>query len=193
MKLLKKPVFAWFLSALIIISATLISSNIRLQQASDEVSELFLYGYVNEDGLFDKLKSFVSSSELFLEYARTVNPDFNYSKVENNIGNLKNLNALCSYGGVKHLRQIGADVMFIEYSELRSDILSLIEILTGGENDSVTDPILSKRIKEIEDIIYSLEDPYYNDAVRSYYKKYGKLFSSFISDIAGVYSPQYFR
>ena len=185
MNLLKKPFFAFIISALFVISSTLLSVHIGMSAQRREITDGFVDG-IQIDGEIQKGIAF---------YLNEIN-----SQVEN-IADIANACGIDTYDLTSKSKdmQLGltyssesASYLFYCYEELKAELKLINKELSSQSLSSENVAQLQNCNWIIEEAELAISNSAYNETVRKFIKDKDDFPTNVLADLAGVYMPEYF-
>lgn len=185
MKLLKNPLIAVLLTIIIVLSSTVISTSVKLNNKCDAVIDGFYEGRLQQGIVYTSLYADICSMyELASEVALVAeNYGVNTTELNKSISELKEE---LSYRNTD-ISDIYADYTWF-YSSLRAVEIELSGIgLSQRHMEYMT--AVSQQIAQLKS---SIDNSSYNESVRTFYKKFDRFPVNIFADLFDVEYPEYF-
>ena len=188
MKLFKNPVFALFLAVVIVIGSTLLSTHIKLGRKADAVSDLLFEGVEDADNGYTRpaiakhLENLCGCADGLVTLAR--NYEIDTQDVEDASTWLKNA---LRYS--KH----DASLIHWNYAELIKSVNELSDQLSRVDLSQRDSKGLTEYMNTIAGIQSSIGEAGYNEAVRTFRRKYDRFPTNALAVLSGVDFPEYFE
>ena len=183
MKLFRNPVFAVILALVVVISSTLINTNVKFGRKCRAVSDQFYSGMgtrgVQDVSIASSLESICSDAEALCVVAEGCGTDV--SSVQSEVQSLRSSMQLES--------------MFLirtAYSSLRSSLTTMLGQLAQkelSEQDAETVTRCTASIAAAQD---SISASGYNETVRAFLRRYDHFPTNVLAELAGVEMPEMF-
>jgi len=185
MKLLKKRAFALFLTAVLVIASTLVSTNLKLGKKCSAVTDGFYDGVtvngVMQPAIAAQLRSICSSADSLAVLASSYGLDV--QDVEDNSVWLKN--------SMRYSRE-DASYIYYEYEHLMKALSALQIQLDRAELSDRDAESVSQLTAAVAEAQRGIESSAYNDSVREFLRKYDSTYTYALAAMAGVDMPEYF-
>ncbi len=184
MKLLKKPVFAILLAAIIVFSSTFLTARSKLQKACAEITDGFYQGVVyngyKRKSISGQLKNYSGAVSGLISIAD--NYDIDTSEVSNLNDEL-----------LSTLSEANGDIssMYRYYSALDTAVSSLERELSDTELSKRDSDGVTQYIATVDGVNSVIDESGYNESVYKYINGLGALEKAFIS-FTGVKLPEVF-
>ena len=185
MKLLKNPVIAVLLTVLIVLSSTIITTSVKLNNKCNAVIDEFYEGRLKQGIIYTSIYADICSMyELGSEVALVAdNYGVNTKDLVNSINELKNE---LSYRNTD-ISDIYADYSWF-YGSLRAVEIELSSIgLSQRHMEYMT--TVSQQIAQLK---YSIDNSSYNESVRTFYKKFDRFPVNIFAELFDIDYPEYF-
>ena len=185
MKLLKNPVIAVLLTILIVLSSTVISASVKLNNKCDAVIDGFYEGKLKQGLVYTSIYADICSMyELGSEVALVAD---NYGvKTKELVDSIAKLKEELSYRNTD-ISDIYTDFAWF-YSSLRAVEIELSSIgLSQRHMEYMT--TVSQQIAQLK---FSIDNSDYNESVRNFYKEFDRFPVNIFADIFDVEYPEYF-
>lgn len=185
MKLFKKPAFALFLTVIVVIASTLINTNIKFGRKCSEVSDLFYEGVTangyTQTPIAAHLENIIGYADGLCTIAR------NYSM---ETGEVEDCNDYLKWS----LQYSDTDASYIHsnYTELCSALNTLIDQLERAELSERDASGVDQYKTSISGAQSAIGESGYNDAVRSFLRRYDHFPTDMLAAMAGVEMPETF-
>lgn len=185
MKLFKKPAFALFLTVIVVIASTLINTNIKFGRKCSEVSDLFYEGVTangyTQTPIATHLENIAGYADGLCTIAR--NYDIDTASVEDSSSFLK-----------WSLQYNDTDTGYIHsnYTQLSSELATLVDRLERTELSDRDASGVEQYKTSISGAQSAIGESGYNDAVRSFLRRYDHFPTDVLAEMAGVEMPETF-
>lgn len=184
MKLLKNPVFAVFLAVVVVISSTLINTNVKLGRKSAAVSDLFYEGVTASGYTRPSIASHLENIGGFADGLAAIarNNGIDAGEVEQDVDMLR--------GSVS-----SGDMFLIRsnYSSLLSAMTKLIDSLERASLDERDASGVEQYKSSLNGAQSAIAESGYNEAVRDFLRRYDRFPSRQLGAMAGVPMPETFN
>lgn len=185
MNILKKPIVAILLSAVIVSLSSVISIDSKLTNQSDEVINGFYYGARKngqlQQALYNSLNELCDlSAEIGItaENYGISTKDFFLSldELQNELD--------------EHSDDI--DTIYDKYETFYNALFTVVVKLSDTELSQRHLEFMSTASAQINTIKHNIENSGYNESVASFYKKYDRFPANFFADVFDIDYPEYF-
>lgn len=184
MKLFKNPFVAVLLSLLMVISSTLISTNIKLGRRCEKISDGFYEGVIyngsKQKSISSNIKTVCGSADELAELAKSYDLDSDNLKEA-----AKLLRSELSTGNISDIYSR----YFLLLTSFNKLSRSLSE-LSLSESDAL---VLEQNTLSFTDACRSIDESGYNQSVREFYREELRFPADILGRIAGVELPQLFE
>lgn len=185
MKLLKNPVIAVLLTVLIVLSSTIITTSVKLNNKCNAVIDEFYEGRLKQGIIYTSIYADICSMyELGSEVALVAD---NYGvKTKDLVNSINELKNELSYRNTD-ISDIYADFNWF-YSSLRAVEIELSNIGLSQRHIEY----MSAVSQQIAQLKYSIDNSSYNESVRTFYKKFDRFPVNIFAELFDIDYPEYF-
>ena len=184
MKLLKNPVFAVFLAIVVVISSTLINTNVKLGRKCRAVSDLFYEGVTAAGYTRPSIASHLENISGFADGLAAIahNNGVDAAEVEQDVDMLR--------GSVS-----SGDMFLIRsnYSSLLSALTKLVDALERASLDERDASGVEQYKSSLAGAQSAIGESGYNEAVRDFLRRYDRFPSRQLGAAARVHMPETFN